>query len=71
MPESTGSKPFSWSKEDYIKIGKGAAVALIGALSVYILQISDTVDFGNYDVWVAAGAATFANAVRKWIVNNS
>lgn len=70
-----GSKPFSLSKLDWAKIGKGSLLAAFGGFAVYItgtvlpyLQAHEQNDYDKliYSV-VAAAAPIVANLIRKYL----
>lgn len=61
------SPKYSLNKEDLAKIGKGAGIALAGALVVYIAEVVPNVDFGAYTPVVVAIAGILVNAARKWL----
>ena len=61
------SKQFSLNKEDLLKIGKGALIALSGALLTYLLQVLPNVDFGVYTPMVVSVASILINAGLKFI----
>jgi hypothetical protein len=60
----------SLNKEDFKRIGMGAAVAVTGALLTYLSQVITTIDFGAYTPIVVAFWGVVANIVRKWLTNN-
>lgn len=66
-----GSPKYHLNKEDGKRIGKGALVALVGALLVYATDTIPQVDFGTLTPLVAAGFAVLANIVRVWIADNA
>lgn len=49
-----GSKPFSLTKEEILKVLKGLGYALAGAALVYIEQYLSSHDFGSYAPLAAA-----------------
>lgn len=52
--------------KDKIKsVGIGLGLAMLGAGVTYLVQWSDAVDFGDYDLLVAGIVATVANVFRK------
>lgn len=67
-----GSKPFTWDTADWAAIGKGAAIAVIGALMNYsstvIADMDRSTAIGGF---IAAGAAVVVNMLRKLIADNS
>lgn len=54
-------------KSELVSIGKGALIAVLGALVVYIPTITNVVDFGDTAPLVAAICAIAVNAIRKVI----
>lgn len=52
------------SKEKWIKIGKGALIAMGGALIAYIPQAVDMVDWGVWLPFVVALSSILINALR-------
>ena len=65
-PSSDMGSPFlRLGVADFKKVLMGAAVAAVGAALAYILEYTQTVDFGEYQVFAAAGLAVLANLVRK------
>jgi hypothetical protein len=64
------SKRFCLCKEDMLKVGKGALIAVLGALLTYISSEITSVNFGELTPIVVAGWSILANLGRKWIVNN-
>ena len=62
---------FSIDKLGWIKIGKGALVAVVGALLTYVLQTTGNLDFGVYTPAIVALMSILANTVRKWLVDYS
>lgn len=60
----------SLNKEDFKRIGMGAAVAVTGALLTYLSQVITTIDFGAYTPIIMAVWSAVANIVRKWLTNN-
>ena len=53
------------NKEQWIKIAKGAAIAVVGAIATYITEISTGIDFGELTPVVVAGLSILANYLRK------
>lgn len=70
MNDINKSERFQLKSEDYAKIIKGVMIAFAGAMIPLIGELTQMVDFGNYDAIAGAVAATLINAIRKWIVNN-
>lgn len=66
------SQSLSLDTQDLIKIGKGALLALAGALAGYLTVLAaDWKDSPGYAIIAAAVASTLANVIRKWIADNS
>jgi hypothetical protein len=61
------SKKFTLNKEDLIKIGVGALVAIAGAATVYFSEVISQVDFGQWTPVAVAAASILINASRKFI----
>ena len=66
-----GSTSYSLNSSDFKRIGKGALVAVVGALLVYATETLPAIDFGAWTPLVAAAFAVIANTVRVWIADNS
>ena len=49
------------------KIGKGALIAMGGALCVYLLEIIPTVDFGNLTPAIVGIASILINSIREYL----
>jgi len=64
------SKKYSLNKADFIKIVKGAGIALIGAFGVYLTTISTQINFGEMTPIVVAGISVLANVILKFTKNN-
>ena len=62
---------FSIDKLGWIKIGKGALVAIIGALLTYVAQTAGNLNFGEFTPIVVALMSILVNAGRKWIEDYS
>lgn len=69
-----GSKPGTLDRSDIEKIGKGAMIALAGAVLTYgtdILAMTVTEQsLGQFYPVVMAVWSVIVNAARKWIANN-
>ena len=63
------SEKMNLNKEDGIKIAKGAAIAVGGALIVYVAEIIPNVNFGEWTPIVVGVASIILNAARKWLEN--
>ena len=70
-----GSKPFSLGPEDWAKIGRGAILAVLGALATWgTAELMPTLaahvnnELGNLIIaLVAAGVPILLNVLRKWL----
>lgn len=63
---------FELQTEDFIKIGKGALLAMVGALAGYLASLAaDWQNSPGYTVIAAALASTLANAILKRVKDNS
>lgn len=60
----------SFNKEDLKKIGKGALIAVIGALLTYLTKVVTETDFGAFTPVIMAFWSIVANMVKKWLSNN-
>lgn len=60
-------------KEDYIKIFKGFLISIGSAAGLagtdYLVNISDQIDFGTWEVISIACVSTLVNAIRKLCTN--
>lgn len=56
---------FSLGKQDFISLGKGLGIALIGAGLTYFSAYVSKTDFGAYTPLVVTVFALIANIVRK------
>lgn len=61
------SSKYSLNKEDGLKIGKGAIIAVSGALLTYALQTIGTIDFGPNTVLIVPILTILINAGLKFI----
>lgn len=62
-----GSNAFSLDTKDLIAIGKGAALAAVGAVAAYLATAGTTLDQTTAQgVVLAAVMSTLANVLRKW-----
>jgi cytochrome bd-type quinol oxidase subunit 2 len=55
------------SKEKWIKVGKGALIALGGALVAYIPQAIEMIDWGQWLPLVVALSSIIINAIRVYL----
>jgi hypothetical protein len=58
---------FTFTKENFIKIARGAGIALGGALLTYIASYVAQTDFGPYTPLVVATAGIIINAGREFL----
>lgn len=64
------SPKYTLRTTDFKAIGRGALMAVAGALLTYLTQwIADT-DFGTLQPFVVAGFGILTNVVRKWMSGN-
>ena len=68
--KQTGSGSGQLNKADMQKVGKGALIALAGAALTVLVDVIPGVDFGKYQVVVAAVSAVIVNLLRIWLSNN-
>lgn len=61
------SKKYSLNKEDALKIGKGAIIAISGALLTYALATIGTIDFGDNTVLIVPILTILINAGLKFV----
>lgn len=54
------------SKEQWIKIGKGALIAIAGAFVVYIPEVVTEVDWGVWTPFAVATASILVNILRVY-----
>lgn len=57
----------SFTKENLIKIAKGAGIAVGGALLTYLAQFISDTDFGQWTPVVVAVGAVLINAGREFL----
>lgn len=57
---------YSLNKADLLKIGKGALIAVGGALLTYLSSVITQVDFGQYTALIVAVASILINAGLKF-----
>ena len=55
------------SKNDLVKVGKGALIAGAGAVLTYLTSAITTLEFGEYTPLVVAGFSILVNFLRKLI----
>jgi len=56
---------------DWIKIGKGLLVAVIGAIITYLTDLIPSIDWGMWTPFVVSGFSVLVNIVRKWLTDYS
>jgi|LakMenE01Jun11ns_1017448.scaffolds.fasta_scaffold9940899_2 hypothetical protein len=61
------SKRFTLNREDLKKIGKGAIIAVLGALLTYLSKEITNMDFGEYTAVVMAFWSVFTNIAWKYL----
>lgn len=64
--EKEMSQKFTLNKQDLLKVGKGALIALAGALGAYLLTLVGAVDAGVYTPFVAGAISVIANLLIKF-----
>jgi hypothetical protein len=57
---------YSLNKKDMKKVGKGAGIALGGALLTYIAQVVPNIDFGEFTPLIVAFASILVNFGLKY-----
>lgn len=60
---------FTFTKENLIKIAKGAGIAIGGALLTYLAQFISDTDFGQWTPVVVALGGIIINAGREFLKN--
>jgi len=58
---------FTFTKENLIKIAKGAGIAMGGALLTYLASFVSSTDFGAYTPMIVAFAGILINAGREFL----
>jgi len=61
------SEKYSLNSQDLKKIGKGALIAIGGALVAYLLEVLPGVNFGVYTPIVVGVASITLNALAKFL----
>jgi hypothetical protein len=56
-----------FTKENLVKIAKGAGIAIGGALLAYVAELLPNVDFGQWTPLVVALGGILINAARQFI----
>lgn len=66
------SPRFKLVKEDLIKVARGAALAALSAISLYIADYMQTIELGEgwYTPIIVALIPVFANLLRKFATEN-
>lgn len=54
-------------RDTIVKIGKGAGIAMGGALCVYLLEVIPNIDFGSLTPAIVGIASILINAVREYM----
>lgn len=57
---------FTFGKKELKSLGKGALIAIAGALIVYIPQAVQSVDWGTWTPFAVAIASIAVNFLRLW-----
>ena len=65
------SKSFQFGSQDWKRIGKGALVAIAGALVIYIPQAVTEISWGAYAPFATAIAGILVNILRVWATDNT
>lgn len=60
------SEQYDLIKEDLKKIGKGAGIAMAGAVATVLLDMIPNVDFGQYTPMIVAINSIICNMILKW-----
>ena len=60
------SKKMELNRTDWKKIGKGAGIAVGGALLTYAAEVIPGVDFGEYNLVIAPVLMVLINLGLKW-----
>lgn len=60
------SKKYTLNKQDLIKIGKGAGIALGGSLLAYLATVIPEMDFGPQTLLISSIAMIMINAGLKY-----
>lgn len=66
MSTQNGSPAFTISREDLLKVGKGALIAAAGAVCAFGAQYLSGHDFGQYSFVAVAIASVLVNLAHKW-----
>jgi len=64
------SERFSLDKSEWISVGKGLLIAVVGAGLTYTAQWISGTDFGDWTPLIVAGFAVITNLFRKWSTKN-
>jgi len=67
----SNSPRFVLNKVDWVQIGKGLLIAIVGAGLTYLTEWLTSADLGSWTPVVVAGWSVITNIVRKWIAENS
>lgn len=58
---------FTFTKENLIKITRGAGIAVGGALLTYLAQFISDTDFGQWTPMIVSLGGILINAGREWL----
>ncbi len=61
------SKKYSLNKEELGKVGRGALIAIGGALVTYSAEIVVQIDFGTWTPIIVSISSILINAARKYL----
>lgn len=61
------SKKYQFNKQDLVKIGHGALIALGGAFLTYAASVIGNIDFGSATPIIVALAGILINVGRKFL----
>jgi len=65
------SPKYKFNREDLQKIGRGALLAMGGALVVYATDILPMVDWGSWAPVATGVGAILLNSLRKWVAGQA
>lgn len=61
------SNKYKLNKEDMVKVGKGACIAMGSALVVYLTNLLPNLDLGSNAPLVVGVVGILLNGIRKWL----
>jgi len=64
------SQSFELNKDDLKSLGRGAVIALAGALIVFLTDVVAGLNFGAFTPFAVALSAVVVNFLRKWVAEN-